>query len=78
MFLFLENGSFRHTDNRKKDIPVLSERSTDELDDTTVTLLAKYYVNITKVQKEILFESTLQCSKHFLYANGVKIYQFLK
>ena len=29
MIFFFENGSFRHTDNRKKDIAVLSERSTD-------------------------------------------------
>ena len=40
------NSSSRHTDNRKKDILILGEEKTDGLDDTTITIEAKYSINI--------------------------------
>ena len=33
----VDNRSLAHNDNRKKDISILGERSTQELDDTTTT-----------------------------------------
>ena len=44
----VNNGSSRHTDNRKKDILVLGEGSTDRLHDNPETVEAKYSVNISQ------------------------------
>ena len=49
----VDNISSKHTDNRKKDILVLGEKSTNELDDTTITVEAKYFGHITKSIKKL-------------------------
>ena len=49
----VDNISSKHTDNRKKDILVLGEKPTNELDDTTVTMEAKYSAHITKSIKKL-------------------------
>ena len=64
----------------KKDILVLREGSTDELDDTNITAEAKWFINITKSKKEICLHYKKVCIANeatvFLCANGVKMYQF--
>ena len=40
-------NSSMHVDNKNKDILVLGEGSTQELDDTTLTVEAKYPINFT-------------------------------
>ena len=55
-----------HADNRKKDILVLGEGTTDGLDITAATVKDKYSVNITTSRKKICLKmSTLQCRKRF-------------
>ena len=46
-----------HTDNRKKDILVLGEGTTDGLDITAATLKDKYSVNITTSRKKICLKN---------------------
>ena len=41
-------SSAAHTDNKKKDISILGEEPAQELDDTTLTVEAKYPVNFTQ------------------------------
>ena len=46
-----------HADNRKKDILVLGEGTTDGLDITAATLKDKYSVNITTSRKKICLKN---------------------
>ena len=48
----------------------------DELDDATITVDAKYSVNITKFRKKICLSLHYSEANNFLYTNCVKIYQF--
>ena len=68
--------SLTHTDNRKKNILVLSESLTDGLDDTTTTAETKYSANITKSRKKICLSLPYSAANNFLKINGVQIYQF--
>ena len=54
-----------------KDIPVFGEEPTDGLDDTTITLEAKYSANITQSRKKICLCLHYITTMFFLYANGV-------
>ena len=40
-------------------------RTNEWLDDTTITAMIEYYVDIHQVQEENLFQSTLQCCQQF-------------
>ena len=42
------NSSPVHTDNKKKDILVLGERPTQDLDDTMITTETKYSINFSR------------------------------
>ena len=57
--------------DKNKDILILSERSTQGLDDTTLPAEGKYPINFTKPNKR--FELSLSS---FLFANGTKKYHF--
>lgn len=48
-----KNNSSRHTDNRRKDIPLLYERPMSGLHDTTITTEAKYSVKTTNSREKI-------------------------
>ena len=72
----VDNSSSTHADNRKKDIIILGEGSTDKLDDTTKTTEAEYSVNITKSEKKIYLSLRYNEVNSFLFSNDVKAYQF--
>ena len=55
---------------------VLGEGLTDVLDDTAITVEAKYSCIITKWRKKICLDVHYNATNNFLYANGLKIYQF--
>ena len=42
-----------HINNKGKDISILGEGPTQGLDDTTLTVEAKYYVNFTQLRKNL-------------------------
>ena len=60
----------------KNDIVVLGKGTADGLDDTGITVDAKYSVNITKSRNKICLSLHYNAANSSLYANGMKIYQF--
>ena len=64
-----------HIDNKNKDILILGEGSTEELDDTTLTAKPKYPINLTQSRK--VFVLSLHCNgrNSFLFVNATKICQ---
>ena len=60
-----------HIDNKNKDILILGEGPTQELDDTTLTAEAKYPINFTQPRKRFVLSLIYNGSKFF----STKIYQ---
>ena len=58
-----------HLDNKKKNISVLGEGSTQGLYDTTITAEDKYLINFTESGKRF-------GSNSFLFVNALKMCQF--
>ena len=65
-----------HVDNRDKNILILSEELTSELDDTTLTVQAKCPVNFTQPRKRFVLSLHSNGSNGFLFFSVTKIYQF--
>ena len=64
-----------HVDNKKKDILLVGEGTTQGLYDTTITAKAKCSINFTESGK--IFVLSLHCnrSNSFLLVNSTKIYK---
>ena len=69
-------SSLVHIYNRNKDILILSEGPTQELDDTTLTAEAIYPINFTQPNKRFALSLHYNGSNSFLFVNATKIYQF--
>ena len=65
-----------HVDNKGKDILILCEGPTQELDDTTFTTEAKYPINFTQSGKRFVLSLHYNGSNSFLFVNATKVYQF--
>lgn len=65
------HSSSTHTDNRKNDVLVFGEGSTDELDDIEIKLKDKYFVNTSESKKKICFSLKYHASYIFLYDHGL-------
>ena len=65
-----------HVNNRHKDILILGERSTQGLDDTTLTAEAKYPINFTEPRKRFVLSLHYDGINSFLFVNATKINQF--
>ena len=63
-----------HIDNKNKDILILDEGSTQGLDDTTLTVEAKYPINFTQSGKRFVLSLYFNGINSFLFANAAKIY----
>ena len=63
-----------HADNRKKDVLVPCEGTTDVLDSTKTTAEAKNFVNATKSRTKICLSLRYNSANSFLYVKGVKIH----
>ena len=65
-----------HINNQKKDISILGKGPTQGLDDITLTTVAQYLINFSRLNRK--FRLSLHCngSRSFLYVNLTKIYQF--
>ena len=70
----VDMSSYVHVDNKKKDISILGEGPTQELDDTTLTAEKKYSLNSTATRKR--FCLSLHCNREnsYLFVNGVEIH----
>ena len=63
-------------DNEGKDIFILGEGPTQELDDTTLTAEAKYSINDTTLKGSFILSLHYNGSDSFLFVDAAKIYQF--
>ena len=62
-------------DNKNKDILILGERTTQGLDDTTLTAEAIYSINFTEPNKRFVLSLHYNGSNGFLYVNSTRRYQ---
>ena len=65
-----------HIDDKNKDILILGEGPTHGLDDTILTVKAKYPINFTQPNKRFVLSLHYNGSNSFLFVNATKIYQF--
>ena len=65
-----------HIDNKNKESLILVERSTQRLDDTTLTAETIYPINFTHPNKTFALSLHDNGSNSFLFLNATKIYQF--
>ena len=65
-----------HIDNKNKESLILVERSTQRLDDTTLTAEAIYPINFTHPNKTFVLSLHDNGCTSFLLVNAMKIYQF--
>ena len=65
-----------HVDNKSKDILILGEVATHELDDTILTAEALCPINFTQPNKRFLLSLYYNVSNCFLSVNATKLYQF--
>ena len=64
-----------HIDNKNKDVLILGEGPTQELDDTTLPVEAKYPINFTQLGKRFVLSLHYNGNNYFLFVNATKIYQ---
>ena len=69
-------SSFVHMDNKVKYFLILGEGLPQGLDDTTLTVEAKYPINFTQSGKRFALNLHYDGSNNFLFVNATKIYQF--
>ena len=65
-----------HIDNKEKDILILAEGPTDELDDTTLKTEPKYPINFTQSRKIFVLSLHFNRSNCFLFVNATEVYRF--
>ena len=65
-----------HVYDKGKDILVLGEGLTQGLDDTTLTMEAKYLINFTQSEEIFVFSLHYDGSNSFFFVNATKVYQF--
>ena len=64
-----------HIDNENKDILILGEGPTQELDDATLTAEAKHPINFTQPRKRFVLSLHNNRNNSFLFVNTTKINQ---
>ena len=65
-----------HVDNKSKDILILGEVATHQLDDTILTAEALCSINFTQPNKRFVLSLYYNVSNSFLSANATNLYQF--
>ena len=68
--------SFVNIDNKNKDILILGERPTQELDDTRLTAEGKYHINFSQPKKWFVLSLHYYGSNSVLFVNATKMCQF--
>ena len=63
-----------HVDNKRKDVLIFGEGTTQGLDDTTLTAEAKYPINFTQSGKRFIVSLQYNGSNSFLFFNATKVY----
>ena len=65
-----------HVNNKNKDILILGEGPTQQLDGKTSTAETKYPINFPELRKRFVLILHYSWRKSFLFVNATKIYQF--
>ena len=65
-----------HVDNKGRDILILGEGPTQGLDDTTLTVEAKYPIKVYSIRKNIMLSLDYNGSNSFLFIEAAELYQF--
>ena len=65
-----------HVDNKKKDILILVQGLTQELDGTTLTAEKLYSINFTENNKNICLSLHYNSHNSYLFVNGKEIHKF--
>ena len=66
-----------HVDSKNRDILILSVGPTRELDNSTLTVEAKYLINFTQSKKKrFILSLTYNGSNSFLFVTATEIYEF--
>ena len=65
-----------HTDIKNKDILILGEGTTQELNDNTLTAEAKSHINFRQPRKRFLLSLHYNGSNSFSFVSATKIYKF--
>ena len=63
-----------HIENKGKDILIIGKVPTQGLDDTTLTVEAKYLINFKQSGKRFLLSLHYNRSNGFLFANATIVY----
>ena len=63
-----------HVDNKRKDVLIFGEGTTQGLDDTTLTAEAKYPINFTQSGKRFILSLQYNGSNSFFFVNATKVY----
>ena len=63
-----------HADNKRKDVLIFGEGTTQGLDDTTLTAEAKYPINFTQSGKRFILSLQYNGSNSFFFVNATKVY----
>ena len=69
-------GSSVHNDNKSKDILILGEGPTQQLDNTILTEEVNYPINFTQLAKKIVVSLHYNGSNSSWFVNATNMYQF--
>ena len=69
MIFIVDNSSFFHIDNKKKDILILDEDPTQGLDDITITAEANYPINFTESRERSVLSLHYNKTSRILFVN---------
>ena len=72
----VDMSSSVHVDNKKQDILILGEGSTQGLDGTTLTAEKKYSIIFTESKKKFSLSLHYNGANSYLFVNGVEIHKF--
>ena len=73
----VDMSSSVHVDNKKKDILILGEGPTQELDNTTLIAEKKYSINFTEHNKKFCLCLHYNGANSYLFVNGTEVHKFL-
>ena len=74
--LGVDMSSSVHTDNKGKDILILSKGPTQGLNSTPLTAEAAYSINFFRSQRKFCLSFLYNGNNSFLFVNATNIYQF--
>ena len=72
----VDMSSSVHVDNKKKDILILDEGPTQELDNTTLIAEKKYSINFTEYNKKFCLCLHCNGANSYLFVNGTEVHKF--